>query len=117
MLNDAKDFSKIYLVTGYTDLRGGIDKLASGLMYRFETNPYEHNSIFLFCGRKSNKIKALVWEKDGFLLLYKRLENGSFLWPRNTNEVRNITKGQFDMLMKGFSVDAKIRIVSPKKLL
>lgn len=117
MLNDAKDFSKIYLVTGYTDLRGGIDKLAAGLFYKFEINPFEYNAIFLFCGRKSNKIKALVWEKDGFLLLYKRLDNGAFVWPRDSNEVKNISKRQFDMLMKGFSVEGRIKEVLPKTLL
>lgn len=114
MLNDAKDFSRIYMVTGHTDLRAGIDKLAAGLMYRFETDPYEYNSIFMFCGRRNNVIKALVWEKDGFLLLNKRLEKGAFRWPKNTSEVKALTKEQFDWLMKGFSVEAPIKTVSPK---
>lgn len=114
MFNDAKDFSKIYIVTGYTDLRAGIDKLVSGLYYRFDTNPYIHNAIFLFCGRRNDRIKAIVWEKDGFLLLYKRLEKGSFRWPKNKSEVMALSKEQFDWLMKGFSVESPIKTVTPK---
>lgn len=114
MFNDAQGFSKIYLVTGYTDLRGGIDRLSSGLFYRFNTDPYIRNAIFMFCGRRSDRIKALVWEDDGFLLLYKRLERGSFRWPRNASEVRDISKEQFEWLMKGFAVDTPIKNVFPK---
>lgn len=114
MFNDATDFSRIYIVTGYTDLRGGIDRLASGLFHRFEMDPYVRNAIFLFCGRRSDRIKALVWEEDGFLLLYKRLERGSFCWPRNSDDVMSLTKEQFDWLMKGFSVEAPIRHVYPR---
>ena len=40
-------------------------------------------------------MKVLLWEDDGFLLLYKRLEDGKFSWPRNEQEVRNITREQF----------------------
>lgn len=114
MLNDARDFSKIYLVTGHTDLRGGIDRLSANIYHNFEMNPFIDNAIFLFCGRRNDRIKALVWEKDGFLLLYKRLEKGSFKWPRDPQEVMDITKEQFDWLMKGFSVEAPIKHVHPK---
>ena len=41
------------------------------------------NALFLFCGRRKDRIKGLYWEGDGFVLLYKRLESGSFQWPRN----------------------------------
>ena len=44
-------------------------------------DPYEKDILFLFCGRRSDCIKGLVWEGDGFFLLYKRLELGGFSWP------------------------------------
>ena len=53
----------------------------------YEMDPYS-NSLFLFCGRRCDRIKALHFEKDGFCLLYKRLDNGRFQWPRNSAEVR-----------------------------
>lgn len=40
-------------------------------------------------------MKVLYWEGDGFVLLYKRLENGKFKWPRNESEAREITPQQF----------------------
>jgi transposase len=52
-------------------------------------------------------MKALLWEGDGFLLLYKRLEGGVFQWPRTTEEVREITPQQFRWLIEGLSVDQK----------
>lgn len=50
-------------------------------------------------------MKVLLWEEDGFLLLYKRLEDGKFSWPRNEQEVRNITREQFIWLTQGLSID------------
>ena len=55
MLNDAavSHFKKVYLAPGYTDLRRGIDGLASIVRFQFELDPYDKNTLFLFCGRKT----------------------------------------------------------------
>lgn len=86
MLNDATGFDKIFIATGYTDLRRGIDGLASTIKYQFELDPFQKNILFLFCGKRTDRIKGLVWEGDGFLLLYKRLNVGGFSWPRTKEE-------------------------------
>ena len=65
------------------------------------------DTLFLFCGKKNNRIKGLLWEGDGFLLLYKRLEVGAYSWPRNTSEALEITPQQYRILMDGFSIVAK----------
>ena len=60
MLNNATGFKKIYLATGFTDLRRGIEGLASIVRFQFNLDPYDKDTLFLFCGRRSDRIKALV---------------------------------------------------------
>ena len=107
MLNDGSGFKRIYLATGYTDLRRGIEGLAAIIRFQFELDPYDRNTLFLFCGRRCDRIKALLWEGDGFLLMYKRLENGSFHWPRSAAEAVEITSNQYQMLMQGLEIIAR----------
>ena len=107
MLNDGKGFKKIYLATGYTNLRRGIEGLAGIIRFQFELDPYDRNTLFLFCGRRCDRIKALLWEGDGFLLMYKRLDNGAFNWPRSKAEAVTISEDQFQMLMQGLEIIAK----------
>lgn len=91
MLKEIASVSQVYLVTGYTDLRLGIDGLAALVQGKLELDPYSR-ALFLFCGRRRDRIKSLLWEGDGFLLLYKRLDNGCFRWPRNASEAKLLTQ-------------------------
>ena len=94
----------MYIACGYTDLRKGIDGLATLVQSQFQLDPFT-NTLFLFCGRRKDRIKALYWEGNGFVLLYKRLESGSFQWPRNGEEVRKLTAQQYRWLMEGLQID------------
>ena len=94
MLGDLSGVSRIYLVTGYTDMRKSIDGLMSIIRDNYELDPYS-NSLFLFCGKKCDRIKALHYEKSGFILYYKRLDCGSFQWPRKASEARPLTRQEF----------------------
>ena len=118
MLNNANGFSAVYLVTGYTDLRRGLDGLASIIEKNFKLDPYQKNVLFLFCGRRSDRIKGLVFEGDGFLMLYKRLEAGRFTWPRSESEALHISHQQYVWLMEGLSIEQKKLIpqVKPKRI-
>ena len=61
MLNDVTGLKKIYLAAGYTDLRRGIDGLATMIRFRFHLDPYDKNTLFLFCGKRTsgNIIRAV----------------------------------------------------------
>ena len=99
MLNEFSGADKVYIACGYTDLRRGINGLATIVQQEFS------NTLFLFCGRRRNRIKALYWEGNGFVLLYKRLESGSFQWPRSEAEARQLTAQQHRWLMEGLSIE------------
>ena len=82
MVGDIRVAEHIYIACGYTDMRKSIDGLSA--MVR-EQVPHElFLSIPIPVRRPScDRIKALLWEGDGFVLLYKRFENGSFQCPGN----------------------------------
>ncbi len=104
MLGDLTNVGKIYIVCGATDMRKSVDGLAGIVSRNFYLDPFS-DSLFLFCGNKKNRLKALHWEGDGFILLYKRLEDGRFQWPRTAQEVRDITWQEFRWLMEGLSIE------------
>mgnify|MGYP002726578165 CR=1 FL=1 len=89
MLNDAdaSGFKKVYLAMGFTDLRRGIDGLATIVRFQFKLDPYDKNTLFL--------------------LMYKRLDNGAFRWPRSADEAMAITDDQYRMLMQGLEIVAR----------
>lgn len=106
MLGDITIAKDIYIACGYTDMRKSIDGLAALVQDRFEMDPFTP-TLFMFCGRRCDRIKALLWEGDGFILFYKKLANGSFQWPRSEDELRPISWQQFRWLMEGLKIEQK----------
>ena len=106
MIGDISGAQHLYLITGYTDMRKSIDGLCAIVRDQLKLEP-DHRSIFLFCGRRCDRIKILLHEKDGFVLIYKRLsvEHGRYQWPRNRSEVRDLTWQEFDWLMFGIDLE------------
>ena len=83
-------------------------------LYTYQLDPYA-NALYLFCGRDSRKLKALHYDKDGFVLYQKRLdENGRFQWPRNASEARLLTRQEFRWLMEGLAIDQP-KAIRPSK--
>lgn len=106
MLGDISSAINIYIVTGYTDMRKSIDGLCAIIKQQLKEDPDAH-SIYLFCGKRCDRIKVLLRETDGYVLLYKRLDvvQGKYHWPRNISEVKPITWQQFDWLMSGLEIE------------
>ena len=114
------DLTKVrnyYIACGYTDLRLGIDGLAAVVSQQYGSN-MDEESLFLFCGRRNDRIKALYWSGDGYILLYKRLSNRRFQWPRTEAELRLLDAQSFRWLMEGLQIEQKatIRRGLPKDL-
>ncbi len=105
MLGDISAADEIYIVCGYTDMRRSIDGLCAIVQDRLCMDPRQR-ALYLFCGKRCDRLKSLLWEGDGFLLLYKRMEaQGRFRWPRNSDEVRSLTWQQFGWLMSGLEIE------------
>lgn len=66
MLKDFTSAERVFLAVGYTDLRKGIDGLATLVQQKVELDPFT-NTLFLFCGRRRDRVKALYWEGDGLV--------------------------------------------------
>ena len=113
MLTELLAGATVYIVTGYTDMRKGIDGLAQIIEGSLGHDAYS-KSVFLFCGRNSNKMKALMWDGDGFLLMYKRLDSGRYRWPRTEKEARQLTCQQLRWLMEGLDIEQK-KAIKPGK--
>ena len=115
------DLSRVrnyYIACGYTDLRLGIDGLAAVVTQQYGSQLSEE-SLFLFCGPSDRPDQGLCTGREtGNLLLYKRLSNGRFQWPRSESELRLLDPQSFRWLMEGLQVEQKtaIRKGKPKDL-
>ena len=106
MIGDITVADEIYIVCGYTDMRKSIDGLCAIVSDKLHMDP-KRSSLFLFCGMRCDRIKILMWEPDGFVLIYKRLSvaEGRYRWPRSHDEVRNLTWREFDWLLSGIDIE------------
>jgi transposase len=93
----------VYLACGRTDMRKSIDGLATLVLSKFQLDPHQP-ALFLFCGRRKDRIKGLLWDETGFLLLYKRLENGQYQWPDTPEDLLEISEQQLRWLTEGLSI-------------
>ena len=92
---------RIWLAAGYTDLRKGFDGLSALVQTALNENPYS-GQIFVFRGRRGDKIKILWDSQDGGLcLFYKRLRAGRFVWPRAESGAVSLSTAQLSMLLEG----------------
>jgi len=104
MLVDYTQVKNIFICCGKTDMRRGIDGLAALVSQRYKLDLFD-DAIFLFCGNRRDRYKALYFDHDGFLLLYKRIEKGRLQWPNDENEVRKLTSQQVRWLLEGLAIE------------
>lgn len=91
---------KIFVRPGTTDMRKQIDGLVSIIRESLKADPFD-GSLYLFASRCRRKLKVVYWERNGFCLWQKRLEEDRFPWPKDEGEVKQITLAQLQMLLDG----------------
>ena len=97
--------NRVYLACGSTDMRKSIDGLAAMVSFTFKLDPFS-DSLFVFCNRGRDKLKILYWDRNGFWLYYRRLENGRFRWPEVGEEATiSISRRELGWLLDGLALE------------
>jgi transposase len=91
---------RIWLAAGFTDLRRGFDGLSALVQTSLNENPFS-GQIFVFRGRRGDKIKILWDSQDGLCLFAKRLRAGKFVWPQAHSGTVCMSAAQLSMLLEG----------------
>lgn len=101
---------RIYLAAGATDLRKGFDGLAAIAREVLSRDPMS-GALFVFTNARRSRIRVLTWDGTGMWLMTKRLEKGTFAWPKVDAETRSVTlrSEELSMLLGGLHVEVKRR--------
>ena len=92
----------VYLYAEPVDMRKSIDGLSVLVEQEMDLSP-STDALFVFCNRGRDKIKLLCWERNGFIVWYKRLEKQRFRWPR-IGETLSLTGQELNWLLDGFDI-------------
>ena len=92
--------AQIWLACGVTDLRNGFDGLAALIQTQLSEDAFS-GQLFVFRGRRGDRIKLLWFDGDGLCLFCKRLESGRFVWPHSTSGTVHLSVAQLSMLLEG----------------
>lgn len=92
---------RVFLRPGPTDLRKSINGLSITVQELMRRDPFVPG-LFVFCNRRKNLIKLIYWDRNGFCLWLKRLEEEKFRWPKTPEECLEITGEELMWLMRGF---------------
>ena len=107
MINDLlKSVETIYIACGVTDFRKQIHSLCNVVESKYKLSPYKKEA-FIFCNKKRNSIRVVCYDKNGFVLAQKTLldtEKMKFQWPRNSEELQQISKEQLSWLLSGLKI-------------
>jgi transposase len=91
---------RVWIATGHTDMRRGMNSLALQVQESLKRNPHE-GDLFAFRGKRGHIIKILWCDSIGVSLYMKRLERGRFIWPSTVDGVVPITAAQLGYMLEG----------------
>lgn len=94
---------KVFVAVGATDMRKSINGLSLLVEEHFQLDLFS-GSLFAFCNRSRNRVKILYWDRNGFCLWLKRLEQDTFRWPETESEVLEISRPALDWLLHGLDL-------------
>jgi len=104
--------TRIWLAAGATDMRKSFDGLAALVQTQLKDNAFSGH-VFVFRGRKGDRVKLLWWDGQGLCMFAKRLEQGKFVWPQTTSGSILLTSAQLSMLLEGIDWRRPVRTWQP----
>ena len=107
--------TRIWLVAGVTDMRRGFDGLAGLVQIQLQADPFSGH-VFVFRGRRGDRLKVLWFDGDGMCLFCKRLETGRFVWPQADSGRVALTAAQLSMLLEGIDWRRPVRTARPTQV-
>jgi len=107
---------RFFLFSQAVDMRKGFDGL-SGLIQNQMGRDATSGDVYIFLGKRLDRMKLLVWEPSGFILYYKRLEAGTFKLPKAQDQSINLTYSELSLLLEGLEVEVKHRRKRYSKIL
>ena len=96
---------RIWLATRATDLRKSFDTLAELVRQQLQGDPLSGH-LFVFRNQRADRVKLLYWDEDGFVIIYKRLEVGTFRFPTAADERLEIRAADLQLLLDGVDLDS-----------
>lgn len=102
-MRDLSTFTEIYVSRSFVDFRKSIDGLSQVVQQELKLAPFS-GALFVFMSRRKNRVKILYWDRTGFALWYKRLEEAKFAWPMTTESVVKLTREQLEWLLSGVDI-------------
>ena len=108
---DGSQAARIWLSAEATDMRCGFDRLAERVRVVIGQDPLGGH-LFVFRSRRGDRLKILLWDRDGFVLWYKRLETGVFKFPRMNTGSRSVELlgSELAMILDGIDVSKLKRV-------
>jgi transposase len=104
--------TRIWLAAGVTDMRKGFDGLGALVQTQLAEDPYSGH-VFVFRGRRGDRVKLWWWSGDGVCLFAKRLERGRFVWPQAASGTVWLSTAQLSMLLEGIDWRRPARTAAP----
>jgi len=93
----------IYLAVDPVDMRGSFDRLSGIIQSELNKNVLI-DGLFVFRNKAGDKLKIIWWDRNGLVITYKRLEKGSFKWPKANSKRMTITRQELELLLDGINI-------------
>lgn len=93
----------VFLAIKPIDMRKSFDGLSVYVQSFLQMNPLS-DGVFIFRNKTGDKVKLMYWQRNGLVIVYKRLEQGRFKWPKVSDETMSLTRQELELLLDGIDL-------------